>query len=251
MGWLHYAVCHVNMPKLRFQFRLVPALAALLGMMLFVYLGLWQSGKGDRLAVELAQRAARHQLGPVIVHSDLLDAQALRDAPISVVGRYLPEQQFFLDNRQENGQAGVHVITPLQIEGTQTLILVNRGWVGWPNGRGVLPVVSTPVGRITLTGLAAVPSTKEFFLMPKQVQAESKLWSRLDMKRAAAQLKSALQPVVLLQNSEDAQDGLIRHWEPPQDRVGLHRGYAFQWFGMAAALFVFYLGASLRKGQQA
>jgi len=31
----------------------------------------------------------------------------------------------------------------------------------------------------------------------------------------------------------------------------MHRSYAFQWFGMAAALAVFYLVASIRKEKQA
>ena len=239
---------HRPMQHLRFQFRLFPTLGMLLGMLLFVYLGLWQSGKGDRLAAELAQHAARNQLGAVPVGGTLVDAQALRDAPISVGGTYEPEHQIFLDNRQENGLPGVHVITPLKIDGSETRILVNRGWVGWTQGRAVLPVVATPTGKVQVTGLAFVPSTKKFFLMPDHPEASAKLWERLDMLRFANMLGQPLQPVVLLQNSGDAQDTLVRRWDPPEDRVGMHRGYAFQWFGMAVALLIFYLVASARKG---
>jgi surfeit locus 1 family protein len=239
---------HRLMHHLRFQFRLIPLLAMLLCLAVFIYLGLWQSGKGDRLEAELAQRAARNQLGAIKVSAQLLDAEQLRDAPITVSGIYEPSQQFFLDNRQENGLPGVHVITPLKIDGSNTRILVNRGWVGWTQGRSVLPVVATPTGQVQVTGLAFVPSTKKFFLMPDHPEASSQLWERLDLARFARLSGQPLQPVVLLQNQGDAQDTLVRHWAAPENKVSMHRGYAFQWFGMAVALVIFYLVAGFRKG---
>ena len=50
----------------------------------------------------------------------------------------------------------------------------------------MLPVVATPDGRVQITGLASVPSTKKFFLMPDHPEAQAKLWSRLDMARFEA-----------------------------------------------------------------
>ena len=241
---------HWPVPHMRFQIRLIPTLAMLLGMVLFIYLGLWQTGKGDRLAAELAQRALRSQLGATVVTGQLLDAQAAQDMPLTVTGTYDVQHQIFLDNRQENDQPGVHVITPLKIEGSDTRILVNRGWVGWSQGRSVLPVVTTPAGRMQITGLAALPSTKKFFLMPDHPEAQSRLWSRIDMPRFEHMIGHPLQPVVLQQTGGDAPDTLVRHWAPPQDRVGMHRGYAFQWFAMAAALLLFYGFASVRKGER-
>ena len=235
---------------MRFQIRLIPTLAMLLGMALFIYLGLWQTGKGDRLAADLAQHALRSQLGPAVVTGQMLDPHAAQDMPLAVFGTFEVQYQVFLDNRQENGQPGVHVITPLRIEGTDTRILVNRGWVGWSQGRSVLPVVATPAGRVQIIGLATVPSTKKFFLMPDHPEVQAKLWSRVDIPRFEKMIGHPLQPVVLQQTGGDAPDTLVRHWAPPEDRVGMHRGYAFQWFGMAAALLLFYLFASFRKGER-
>lgn len=235
---------------MRFQIRLIPTLAMLLGMGLFVYLGLWQSGKGDRVAAELAQHARRGQLGPTVVTGQMLNPQAAQDVPLMVTGTFEAQHQIFLDNRQENGQPGVHVITPLHIEGSDTRILVNRGWVGWGQGRSVLPVVDTPSGRVQIIGLAVVPSTKKFFLMPDHPEEHPQLWTRVDMPRFESMVGHPLQPVVLQQTGGDASDTLVRHWAPPEDRVGMHRGYAFQWFGMAAALLLFYLFASFRKGER-
>lgn len=240
---------HWPMFQNRLQIRLIPTLAMLLGLVMFIYLGLWQAGKGDRLAVELAQREQRSQLGPAVMTGQLVDAQAAQDATFTVIGTYEAQHQIFLDNRQENDQPGVHVITPLKIDGSETRILINRGWVGWTQGRSVLPVVATPEGRVKITGIANVPSTKKFFLMPDHPEAQATLWSRVDLQRFAQLIGHPLQPFVLQQTGGDASDTLVRHWAPPEDRVGMHRGYAFQWFGMAAALLLFYLFASWRKGE--
>jgi len=233
----------------RFDFRWIPAAATVLGIVLFVYLGAWQSGKGERLEAALAARDARHALGAVRVGSALVDAGLLHDAPIVVRGFYEAQGQFFVDNRQLDGQPGLHVITPLRIDGGQTRILVNRGWTPWPHGRGNLPVVDVPGGPVAVAGHAFVPSTKRFFLMPEQKQ-DAQLWPRIDLARYASQSGQIVQPVVLLQKPDDASDALVRRWDPPENRVAKHRAYAFQWFGMAAALLVFYLVASLRKKVQ-
>ena len=236
---------------MRFQIRLIPTLAMLLGMGLFIYLGLWQTAKGDRVAAELARHARRVQLGPTVITGQRLDPQAAQDMPLMVSGTFEAQHQIFLDNRQENGQPGVHVITPLHIEGSDTRILVNRGWVGWSQGRSVLPVIPTPSGRVQVIGLGTVPSTKKFFLMPDHPEEQTRLWARLDLPRFEKMIGHPVQPVVLLQTGGDAPDALVRHWTPPEDRVAMHRGYAFQWFGMAVALLLFYLFASLRKGARA
>lgn len=243
-------IYHPSMLLTDFKFRWVALLAVVAGLVLFIELGLWQTHKGDRLQAQLDQRAARQHNVATRITADLVDAAALQDAPITVAGVYEPERQFFLDNRQENGQPGVHVITPLRIEGSDVRILVNRGWIGWTQGRSVLPQVSTPAGPVQVSGVALVPSTKPFFLMSERPEASARLWLRIDLARFAARSGQSVQPVVVQQNQDDASDGLIRHWPPPENRVGTHRGYAFQWFGMALALLVFYLVAVFRKKGQ-
>ncbi|MEI8326729.1 MAG: SURF1 family protein, partial [Betaproteobacteria bacterium] len=210
-------------------------------------LGLWQAGKGNRLAAELAQHSERARLGPVTLGATLVNAGQMKDAPIKVRGSYESAQSFFLDNRQENGVAGLHVVTPLKIEGTQTRILVNRGWVGWPHGsRQALPAVATPQGVLDVSGIAAVPLTKKFLLMPEHAESRKQLWMQLDLQQFARQVAYPVQPVLLLQDA-GVQDGLVRHWQPSEDRVARHRGYAWQWFGMALALALFFGYASVHR----
>jgi len=110
----------------------------------------------------------------------------------------------------------------------------------------VLPEVPVPDGIVAVTGIAEVPSTKPFFLMP-DVDSADRLWARVDLKRFAQLIQHPVQPVVLLQNQNAAQDGLVRQWPPPPDKTVMHRGYEYQWFGMAAAVGLFYGYTLMRR----
>ena len=239
------------MPRLRFEPRLLPTLATLLLLAALVRLGVWQADKGERRAAEIAQHSLRAQLGPYALGAQLVDPDLLQDAPVTVRGSYEPAHQFFVDNRQEGGKPGVHVVTPLRIEGSVVRVLVNRGWVGWSQGRQVLPVVTTPAGVVQVTGVATVPHNKNFFLMPSHAESLPRLWSQLDVARFARERADPVQPVVVLQGQNDVADGLIRNWQAPEDRVAKHQSYALQWFGMAVALLVFYLVASVHTVERA
>ena len=236
--------------QMRFLFsRLVPAFAVACVLALLVHLGLWQLGKAERRAAELTQHTERAKLGPYSIDSKLVDFRSLQDARVSVRGRFEPQEQFFVDNKQENGKPGVHVVTPLKIEGGVTRILVNRGWAGWAQGRQVLPTIAVVEGVVDVSGVADVPVNKNFFLMPEHAQSLPQLWSRLDLQRFTAEHNYPVQPVVILQASTTAPDGLIRNWQPPEDRVAKHQSYAYQWFGMALALLVFYIVTSVRTSR--
>jgi surfeit locus 1 family protein len=239
------------MHKRYFHPHLIPTLAMLAGMVLFVNLGLWQAGKGDRRADELAQHAARAKHGAVQVLAELLPPEQVQDFPVVVRGMYEPEQQFFVDNRQEGGKPGLHVITPLRISGSQTRVLVNRGWIGWGQSRDVLPQVPVPGGEVQVNGVAHIPGTKKFFLMPEHADEKPTLWSRPDLQRYAKTSGHTVQNFLILQNQSDTSDTLLRHWPPPEDRVAMHESYALQWFSMAAGLLFFWMAASVRKSDVA
>lgn len=239
------------MLALRFQFRLIPFLGTVCLLAVFVSLGMWQQGKGQRLAAQRAQFEQRSTLAPMqITDQSVVDAGAVESLPITAKGEYQPAEQFYLDNRQEDGVPGFQVVTPLKLEGGNTRLLVNRGWMAWPGKRGVVPSVEPPKGLVQVTGLASKPSEKKFLLMTDHGDEKARLWMQLDLQRVQKQIAAPVQTVVLLQHSGDASDTLVRHWPPPQDRVAMHKGYALQWFGMALALVAFFGFASLKRGNR-
>lgn len=44
-------------------------------------------------------------------------------------GVFIEKKTVFIENRKHMGKNGFHVITPLQINGSDLYLLVNRGWV--------------------------------------------------------------------------------------------------------------------------
>jgi surfeit locus 1 family protein len=237
----------VSAPRRAFRPRLAATLAVVAGLALFLSLGRWQYTKALRVEADLSLREQRQRMPPEVIGPGLVQPGRADAARFSARGHYVPSLQFFIDNRQHGGVAGLHVVTPLRIDGSQTLLLVNRGWTAWPRGRGVLPDVPVPEGLVQVTGLAQVPSTKSPFLMSPTPEPEPRLRARVDIDRFAARAGQAIQPVVLLQDPGNAQDMLVRHWPAPEDRSLKHRGYALQWFGMAAALAVFFVVAQCTR----
>lgn len=230
----------------RFQPRLIPALAVLGLLALFIHLGLWQAGKAEQGEVQRALYEARSTHPPFRIGSELVDPEGFVYAQGVVRGEYEAAHQFYVDNQVEKGRPGVYVITPLKIEGSDTRILVNRGWMAWEDRR-TPPRFNTPVGTVAVTGIVAIPGKQKYLLMPDRREAWPELWSSLDLGRYIEAVTHPVQPVVLQLTSAVNDEGLIRNWTRPEDKVAMHKGYALQWFGMAMALVGFYFVTSFRK----
>lgn len=227
--------------------RLIAGVAVLTLLTLFIHLGQWQAKKAEAGLEQRERYAARAGAPPVRIDGELVDAKAMEFARVSVRGEYEPERQFYIDNQLNGGQPGVHVVTPLKIEGGDTRILVNRGWIGWPD-RSVPPApMRPPPGPQQLTGLVAAPAVPAFLLMPERAEAFAGLQPALDVPRFARESGLAVQPLALYLDHED---GLVPFQPEPADKVDMHRGYAMQWYGIAVALVVFYAVVLLRKTSQ-
>jgi surfeit locus 1 family protein len=76
------------------------------------------------------------------------------------------------------------------------------------------------------------------------------VWQNLDLDRYAAAYNIDLQPLVLQQSNESG-DGLVRAWRRPDTGVDRHRAYALQWFVMSGMIAVLYLGFHVRRSKTA
>ena len=231
----------------QFQFRWIPFIAMVVLMAVFVRLGLWQWTKGLDVEHQVALRDARSAVNPLLLGSQLVDAKDVDGTSVVVRGHYDAQQQFFLDNQQHQGRPGVHVITPLQIDGTHVRVLVNRGWVGWGASRSVLPQVPVPTGLVEIHGRAVVPSQKAPVFVTESVGDTGALHTRIRLDQIQAAQNYPFQPIVIWQVSTDARDGLVREWPELTDKAPMHKGYAAQWFLMAALLLAFFVRSSYRK----
>ena len=224
-----------------------PTLAALFFFVLTVWLGNWQSERAETKRTLQARYDAATQDPPIHVGRVLLTRDDLIYRKLEVQGVFDDRHTILLDNRVLDGVAGYHVLTPLRIDGSALAILVNRGWVAAGRSREQLPRILAPQGRVKLEGMAVDPNSR--YLELAHAAPQGRVWQNLDFARYAADSGLALQPVLLLQTSQQS-DGLQRNWPRPDTGVGMHLGYAFQWYSLATTLAVLWVVMNVKRDRE-
>lgn len=206
-------------------------------------LGFWQT---DRAEQKLALAAAQERLAaaPAIVLGDApVDPERIEHRRVEARGRFEPRGMVLLDNRVRHGTAGYEVVMPLKLASDRMYVLVNRGWVAGKRDRRELPEVSTPAGEVMVVGRASVPGRRLYELSADT--AEGSVWQNLTIERYRAQMTYPVHDIVVEQTN-DLGDGLLRSWPAPDRGVNTHRSYAFQWFALAVLIAVVFLVLSWR-----
>jgi surfeit locus 1 family protein len=216
----------------------------IVGVAVLARLGKWQL---DRLAQRRAFNAtvqAQIDAPPLDLSANTYqkDLSAMEYRKVTAVGEYDFSQQVALRNQVEGSQWGVHLITPLRIQGTQDAVLVDRGWV--PEGdfeSGDLSKfnesgVQTVKGVIRLSqsksdiGLRSDPT-----LAPGQTGLPA--WNFVNIDRIAKQISVPVLPVYIQEAPDPSWAGQPVRTQPQIDlSEGPHLGYAIQWFAFALFL---------------
>ena len=236
--------------RLQFSPRLVPTLAALVMLSLTLYLARWQQGRAEYkrgLQAEFTQRIA----APVLVlDGTVKDGASLRYRRVVARGLFQPDGQIFLDNKTDDastGRAGYHVITPLKITGSNTTVLVNRGWLPRAASYPKPPVVPMPAGEIEVRGMAVIPNAH--FLELSNAAVDGAVWQNLTIERYRQHSKLDILPAVLLaaETTPNALQGLMPQTELPNAGVDKHIEYMLTWYSLSATLVALWIGLNLKK----
>ena len=214
---------------------LLPPLAGLVLLGLFVTLGMWQL---DRAAEKRGISDSFNAGGDYIELS--ADATYALYQPLQVSGRYLADRQFLLDNIVQDSRLGYYVITPFEYAVDKPLLLVNRGWIARETEQDRLPDISVSHDEEqVLRGRAG--DLPRVGIRPGPPFDNTSSWPILAVWPTVDDLASALQREVLsfvLLADPDAETALVRRWEPQQMGPMRHLGYAFQWFALALTVVV-------------
>jgi surfeit locus 1 family protein len=232
------------------RFRLRPAwlIAAAAGCAIFVALGNWQTRRAEEKLAAQARLDALAAAAPVRLPASPVAPGDYAGRRVTVRGEYEPKHAVLIDNRIYKGVAGYHVVVPLRIDGGGTYVLVNRGWVAAGPRRDELPRVATPAGTQSIEGVAVVPSGRVYELGPDVTHGPVR--QNLVVGRVAAETGLPLQPLVV-QQTDDARDGLVRAWERPDAGVNTHRAYALQWYALALLTAIVYVSLGFRSARAA
>ena len=216
-----------------------------------VALGSWQTRRGDEKAGLQAQLDAAEAMTPVLVNSraDFATVAVRLPRRVRMHGEFLPERAVFIDNRSLNGVAGFQLVMPLRLPDGAS-VLVNRGWIARDaRDPALMPRVESSAGNVEIEGLAVARVPRLLELAPPPSLRVPGIWPNLEPDEYERTTGIAVARFVVQQTNSSA-DNLQRVWVRPASGVEKHRGYALQWYGLAAltaGLTIFFGTRALRS----
>jgi surfeit locus 1 family protein len=211
------------------------------GVIVFVTAGNWQRGRMLEKETLRAQfdAAANAASMPLPAGSDW---RLLRYRPVAATGEYDVPRQMLLDNRVRDGHVGYEVVAPLRLADGR-VVLVNRGWVAQGGSRTELPLVPPPTGTLTVQGrINFAPA----YLELQMSSPVGPVWQNLDPQRFAAATGIDVLPIIV-EETENRGDGLLRDWPAADFGVDKHRIYMLEWYAFAALALVLWIPLNWRK----
>lgn len=204
---------------------------ALVAAVLFIRLGLWQV---ERLHERQARNdiVRRQQAGvPGPVEGLPRDTGAAHYRPASLEGRFDYEHELVLTNRTRRGSPGVELLTPVRRSGSDTAVLVNRGWVYAPDGATVDRARWREGHSGRLTGYVEMYAPNAGVTSSP---SDPRIVRRLSRQEIAAKIPYPVAPYFLIATGGPMSTTHPARREIPALDSGPHRSYAVQWFCFAA-----------------
>jgi cytochrome oxidase assembly protein ShyY1 len=213
-----------------------------------ISLAQWQTRRAEEKIALEAMLRTRQSAPAIRFDSTPADVEQAEYRRVVVRGEFVRNWPIYLDNRPHEGVAGFYLLMPFKIAATNMHVLVARGWIPRnPGDRSKMPPLTTPQGVIEIEGILRRDTGHVMQLGSLDAPQPNAIVQNLDVATFgnASGLKTL--PLVIDQTS-DTHDGLVRDWPLPSAGVERHRGYAFQWYALAAMAFVFFVVTGCRRG---
>jgi surfeit locus 1 family protein len=203
----------------------------------FVRLGIWQVHRlADRRLHNRVLLAARAAPVVALTGSALGSADSLVERRVTARGRYDHMHDIVLRGEALQGIPGVVIATPLRLAGSDTAVLVVRGFVPTPDAVTVDAGALAEPGERQVTGLAGR-------LEPgggrPLVRRGKTTWARLDFAALRDTLPYPLLSISIRQLPDPSLPTFPRRLDPPPIDEGPHLSYALQWFLFATLATAF------------
>jgi surfeit locus 1 family protein len=163
-----------------------------------------------------------------------------------VLGEYDHDRQVVLRNQDWQGRLGVHLLTPLIVQGSDQAIMVNRGWIPYEDFEAGKLSQFDENGLVEVNGVIRRSQTKPRIggradQIPAEGEPPLQAWNWINVGGIAGQLPYELLPVYLQGSPEPSRDQMPYRTQLELDlSEGSHLGYAFQWFTFALILAIGY-----------
>ncbi|MEB0139031.1 MULTISPECIES: SURF1 family protein [unclassified Undibacterium] len=230
------------------RFKLIPLLVSIALVVLGISLAQWQT----RRALEKEQIAAaiveRSRL-PAVDLASVEVASLPLWSKVSLRGEFVSNWPLYLDNRPMQGKAGLIVLMPFKLAGSQRSIVVARGWQARNlQDRMQTGSLLTPSGVVTITGILRARPDRVLQLGQAAALVPGALLQNLDIADLASHSGLELAALIVEQHSS-LPDQLQRDWPVPAAGADKHRAYAFQWYALALMACLFFIFTGIRRGK--
>jgi surfeit locus 1 family protein len=218
-------------------------LLVLVGMGVLARLGIWQLDRLDQRRAFNARVQAQIDQPPLDLDAKGLNADLtnMEYRQVVVTGEYDHSQEIAIRNQYWGNEWGVHLVTPLKIDGTEQAVLVDRGWIPAADFEsGDWSRFAEP-GIVTVSGVIRASRDRADFGFrrdPEPAPGETlRAWNFINVPGISQQVSLSLLPVYIQQAPDPTWTGMPYRAQPELELTeGPHLGYAIQWFTFAALL---------------
>jgi cytochrome oxidase assembly protein ShyY1 len=205
------------------------------GIVAMINLGLWQLRRLDERRDFNARIEARYDAAPRPLDALLAPGVEPDDVewlPVTVTGRYLPDETVRIVNRSQNGFPGDNIVVAMQLTDGR-LLLVNRGFL--PLG---IDVPAPPQGDVAVAGRLRQSQQRRLGQLtdPDGDLTEAQ---RVDIPRLSEQLDGdVIEMYVDAYQTQPADADVLEPVIKPDLSEGNHQSYAVQWFVFSVCVAV-------------
>ena len=224
----------------------LPSLMVLLLLPGLLALGVWQLQRGEEKRALLNSFEARRQAEPI----GLDQLERSRDPAyrrVQLQGHFDGEHSLLLDNRIRDGRAGVELLQPFYDQRSGLWVLLNRGWLPWPDRR-TPPQFTTPSDAMQLQAWVYMAPGGGLHLQGGEASGWPKLIAEVEVAALWRQLGRGGLPYEV--RLEPGAASYRVDWPIVAMSPSRHLGYAVQWFALAAALLGLFIYLGIHNARE-
>ena len=234
-----------------FKFKLIPTLIFAITFCGFIVLGFWQIDRADQKNVLNSNYTDRQQEAIIVLDkNNVIDEKSsLLWRKVEFEGSFINKQNIILDNQIFNQIAGFNIITPFKIKGSDSLVLINRGWHQNLKNRETLPIINEISDERILQGHIASFPVSGIKLGKNNIETlNSQIFrfQRLDAAELNYFFSAKMMPYMIYLDPIIDKE-LYGNFKLPAPDSQKNYGYAFQWFAFAITLLIIFIRLSMKR----
>ena len=234
-----------------FKFKLIPTLIFAITFCGFIVLCFWQIDRADQKNVLNSNYTDRQQEAIIVLDkNNVIDEKSsLLWRKVEFEGSFINKQNIILDNQIFNQIAGFNIITPFKIRGSDSLVLINRGWHPNLKNRETLPIINEISDERILQGHIASFPVSGIKLGKNNIETlNSQIFrfQRLDAAELNYFFSAKIMPYMIYLDPIIDKE-LYGNFKLPAPDSQKNYGYAFQWFAFAITLLIIFIRLSMKR----